>query len=230
MAKYCDNCGNPLSPEEKFCKQCGQAVLESDEAAAQPQKPEASANTAAPQKPAAAVSTYEFDARKATFKATSTPIHTTVTVQNGVLRASTECKSKILNRKSLNAQVRISDISSVKYSQFASIAVYDVFLFCILLIATLLKSDLFLAYALLSGVLLWRTLIPSLEITTNDRKKYNIPFSPRDSKKEMLTLVSQLTGKNVDPNAELKIPFSAKPFIAIVIFLVLGFVLSAFFA
>ena len=221
MAKYCNNCGNPLSPEEKFCKQCGQAVPESDEAVSTAPK--------AP-KSGAAAHTYEFDARKATFKATSTPIHATVTVQNGILSTSVDCKSKFLNKKSLNGQVKVSDIGSAKCTQFASIAVYDVFLFCILLIATLLKSDLFLAYALLSGVLLWRTLLPSLEITTKDKRKLYIPFSPRESRKEMCALISQLTGKEADPNAELKIPFSAKPFVAIVIFLILGFLVSALFA
>lgn len=220
MAKYCRYCGNQVSPEEKFCKNCGKAIEESPEASNVKQVPAANAADAA----------YEFYVDKATFKYMSTPIHTTVTLQNNILSTSMTCKSKMLSTKALNAQVNLSDIYSVKYTKYASVALFDLFLFGILLVAAIAAASYLLWYALLAGVILWRTLIPSLEITTKDKQKINILFSPIDSKKEMFKLVAQLTGKETDANSELKIPFSKKPFIAALVFLIVGFVLAALFA
>lgn len=220
MAKYCIHCGNPVSPEEKFCKQCGTAVYTPAEtnAAQEPQKTDITART------------YEFSANKATFKFTSTPIHTTVTLKDNILHTSTECKSRMLCPENLNGQVNVSDICSVKYNRYASIAVFDLFLFGILFFVIAIDASYFIPYSLISGFILWRTLVPSLEITTKDHKKINILFSPRNDKAQMLRFVSDLTGKEFDANSDFKIPFSKKPFVVILIYLVVGFILTLLFS
>ena len=222
MDKYCRNCGNQVSPEEKFCKQCGAAICEATQSAAE--------NAPKAQKSDTAEHLYEFFASKATFKFKSTPIHTIVSVDNNRLTTSVECKSRMLSKKKLNGQVNISDIGSVRYNQYAAIALFDLFLFGVLLFVVAMDASYFIAYALLSGVILWRTLVPSLEIRTKDNRRLNILFSPRDNKTEMEQLVSQITGKEADAQAKLKIPFSAKPFLAILIFIVVGLAVTAIFA
>ena len=220
MAKYCIHCGKPISPEEKFCKECGAAVC----------TPAETGSTRESQHTDGADHTYQFTANKATFKFTSTPIHTTVTLKNNSLRTCMECKSRMLRRENLNRQVNVSEICSVKYSKYATIAVFDLFLFGILFFVMVMDASYFIPYSLISGVILWRTLIPSLEITTKDHKKVNILFSPKNDKTQMLRFVSELTGKEIPENADLKIPFSTQPFVTVLIYLVVGFILTSLFS
>lgn len=220
MAKYCTDCGNQISPEEKFCKHCGKAINESME----------TDNIKESQNSDAVDNTYEFFVDKATFRFMSTTINTTVTVKKNILSTSMKCKSRLLSKKTLIGQVNISDISSVKYDQYATIAVFDMFLFGLLLFIAVVDISGIIVYSLLSGAILWRTLIPSLKITTKDNRKFNILFSPMDNKKEMNKLVSQITGNEINENSDLKIPFSIKPFVAVLIFLILGFVVAVLFA
>ncbi len=220
MAKYCTHCRSQISPEEKFCKHCGKAIYESTETSSIKESPNSDV----------ADNTYEFFVDKATFRFMSTTINTTVTVKNNILSTSMKCKSRMLSKKTLIGQMNVSDISSVKYNQYATIAIFDMFLFGALLLAVAVDASYFIAYALLSGVVLWRTLIPSLEIVTKDNRKLNILFSPQDSKKEMYKLVSQITGKEIDENSDLKIPFSKKPFVAVLVFAIVGVITVVMFA
>lgn len=220
MAKYCTHCGSQISPEEKFCKHCGKAIYESTEAN----------NIKESQNSDVTENTYEFFVDKATFRFMSTTIKTTVTVKNNILSTSMKCKSRMLSKKTLIGQMNVSDISSVKYNQYATIAVFDMFLFAALLLVVAADASYLIVYALLAGAVLWRTLIPSLEIVTKDNRKFNILFSPQDNKKEMYKLVSQITGKEIDENSDLKIPFSKKPFVAVLIFAIIGFVVAVMFA
>lgn len=220
MPKYCTHCGNHISSEEKFCKHCGKAIYESTEIN----------NIKESQNSDVTDNTYEFCVDKATFRFMSTTINTTVTLKNNILSTSFKCRSRILSKKTLIGQVNVSDISSVKYNQYATIAIFDMFLFGVLLLAVAVDASYLIAYALLSGVILWRTLIPSLEIATKDNRKLNILFSPQDNKKEMYKLVTQITGKEINENSDLKIPFSKKPFAAVLIFAIVGFVLAVIFA
>lgn len=220
MANYCTHCGNQISSEEKFCKHCGNAIYESTETNSIKESHNSNVTD----------NTYEFCVDKATFRFMSTTINTTVTVENNILSTSMKCKSRILSKKTLVGQVNVSDISSVKYNQYATIAVYDMVLFGVLFLVVALDASYLIGYALLSGVLLWRTLIPSLEIATKDNRKFNILFSPQDNKKEMHKLVSRITGKEINENSDLEIPFSKKPFAAVLIFLIVGFVIAVIFA
>ncbi len=219
MAKYCTQCGNQMSPEENVCKNCGKAIYESTEI-----------NNIKESQNSEVADTYEFFVDKDTFRYMSTTINTTVTIKNNILITSMKCKSRILSKKNLVGQVNVSDINSVKYNQYATIAILDMFLFGVLLLAVAVDASYLIGYALASGFILWRTLIPSLEITTKDNQKYNILFSPQDNKKEMYKLVSQITGKEINENSDLKIPFSKKPFGAVLIFLIVGFVIAVIFA
>ena len=139
MAKYCTHCGNQVLPEEKFCKQCGKAIFESTETNSinKVQNSDVTDNT------------YEFCVDKATFRFMSTTINTTVTVKNNILSTSMKCKSRILSKKTLIGQVNISDISSVKYNQYATIAVLDMFIFGVLLFAVVADASYLIGYALL---------------------------------------------------------------------------------
>ena len=220
MAKYCTHCGNQISQEEKFCKHCGKAIYELTE----------SNNIKDSQNIDVEDNTYEFFVDKATFRFMSTTINTTVTVKNNILSTSMKCKSRMLSKKNLNGQMNVSDIRSVKYNQYASIAILDMFLFGALLLAVAVDASYLIVYALMSGAVLWRTLIPSLEIELKDNRKFNILFSPQDSKKEIYKLVSQITGKEIDENSDLKIPFSKKPFVAVLVFAIVGFIVSVIFA
>lgn len=219
MDKYCTHCGNQISPEEKFCKHCGKAIYESTE----------TNNIKESENSDVTDNTYEFFVDKATLRFMSTTINTTVTVKNNVLSTSVKCKSRILSKKTLIGQVNVSDISSVKYNQYATIAVYDMVLFGSLLLAVAVDASDLIAYALLSGLVMWRTLIPSLEIAAKDNRKINILFSPQDNKKEMYKLVSQITGKEINENSDLKIPFSKKPFVTVLIYVIVGFIMAVVF-
>lgn len=220
MPKSCTHCGNHISSEEKYCKHCGKAIYESTE----------TNDINGSQNSDVTDSTYEFCVDKATFRYMSTTIKTAVTLKNNILSTSVNCKSRILSKNKLTGQVNVSDISSVKYNQYATIAIFDMFLFGLLLLAVAVEASYLVAYALVSGVILWRTLIPSLEITTKDNRKLDILFSPQDNKKEMYKLVTQITGKEINENSDLKIPFSKKPFVAVLIFAIVGFVLAVIFA
>ena len=219
MANYCTKCGNQIASGERFCKYCGNQIHEDEMVTAKEQL-----NVPIEE------NTYRFFVDKATFRFMSTVINTVVTVRNNTLSISMKCKSRMLSKKNLIGQINISEISSVKYNQYATIALLDMFLFGALLLAVAADASYLIACALLSGVVLWRTLIPSLEIETKDKRKYNILFSPQDNKKEMFKLVSQITGKEIDENSEIKILFSKKPFVAALIFAVVGFVLAVIFA
>lgn len=220
MAKYCTQCGEKISSEDKFCKHCGKAIYESTD----------TNNIKESQNSDVRDSTYEFFVDKATFRFRSTTINTTVTVKNNVLSTSMKCKSRMLSKKKLIGQVNVSDISSVKYNQYATIALFDMSLFGVLLLVAVFDASYFIVDTLASGFILWRTLVPSLQIETKDNRKLNILFSPQKSKKDMFKLVSQLTGKEIDENSELKIPFSKKPFLAVLLFAIVAFALVVIFA
>lgn len=223
MSKFCTSCGNQVSLEEKFCKQCGNKICEEKEITKSSEfDKKLNCNTSE--------NTYKFTVDKMTFRFMSTKIATTATVKNNILSTYMKCNSKILNKKNLNGQINISDISSAEYKQYATLALLDIFLFVVVLFVTAIDPSYFIPYALVSGVLLWRTLVPSLEIKTKDNRKLNILFSPQDNGKIMLKLISQITGEEVDENSEIKIPFSKKPFVAVLVYAIVAFILAVIFA
>lgn len=223
MSKYCTSCGNEILSEEKFCKHCGNKFCEEPEMTKISEFDKESSNSEAE-------NTYEFIVDKLTFRFMSTKINTTVTVKNNILSTHTKCKSKMLSKKYLNKQIKISDISSVEYKQYATVALLDVFVFVVALFAAVIEPSYLIAYALIAGALLWRTLVPSLEIKTKDNGRLNILFSPQDNGKTMLKLISQISGKEVDENSEIKIPFSKKPFVVTLVYAIVAFVLVVIFA
>lgn len=220
MSSYCTHCGSQISSEEKFCRYCGSAIHKAIKTNNRVKSPN----------PNGTENVYKFFVDKATFRFMSTTIKTSVTVKNNILSTSMKCKSRMLNKKTLIGQVNISNIRSAKFSQHATIALLDLFLFGILLLAFAIDASNLLTCAILSGVILWRTLIPSLEIKTKDRRKFNILFSPQDNKKEMFKLVAQITGKEIDEDSDIKIPFSKKPFVAVLVFALIGFIVAAIFS
>jgi len=46
----------------------------------------------------------------------------------------------------------------------------------------------------------------------------------------MLKLISEITNKEIDENSEIKIPFSKKPFVAALIYIIVAFILAVIFA
>lgn len=215
MSKYCAKCRNQISEEEKFCKQCGNAIAE------QSGQNEQFNNVL--------VNRYEFITKKPTFRFMSAKITTTTSVMNNILSTSEKCKAKILSKKRLNGQINISDITSVTYKQYAVISLLDVFLFALSLILFFVGEMYCLACAVIVGLIWWRALVPAVEIKTKDNKKLSILFSPTDDGKKMLKLISRITGRNIDENSEIKIPFSKEPIIAAVIALAVSFILAVIF-
>ena len=215
MSKYCTKCGNQISEEEKFCKQCGNAVAE------QSGQNEQFNNVL--------VNRYEFITKKPTFRFMSAKITTTTSVTNNILNTSAICKAKILSKKKLNGQINISDITSVTYKQYAVISLLDVFVLALSIILFFMGEMYCLACALVAGGIWWRALVPSVEIKTKDNRKLNILFYPKDDGKKMLKLISRITGRNIDENSEIKIPFSKEPIIAAVIALAVSFILAVIF-
>lgn len=230
MSNYCIKCGNQVSAEENFCRQCGNAIAvqhkanEQNEQVEQPKTPKISEKSKQPN--SAAVTTYEFVTQKPTFRLMSSQINTKITVNNDLLNVSAKCRSQLLNEKGLSGRVRVSDITSVLYKQYAVISWLDMFCFTLPLIFFLIGEVYGLAYAVIVGCTWWRALIPSIEIRTRDNRKINILFSPEDDRKNVINLVSKITGKNVDKNSEIIIPFSKEPFIAAFIALLASVIIA----
>lgn len=219
MAKYCANCGKQIIQNDKYCKYCGTVVqgeIKKD------------TDTCEMQNFQTEEKLYEFFVEKATFRFMSTKIYTSVTIKNNILSTAMRCKSNILSKKKLNGQINISDISSIGYKQYATVAWYDMFLFALTIFLMALDITYAVPYAFLAGVFLWRTLVPTLEIKTKDKRCLNILFSPRENTKDMLNLVSEITGKEVDETSDIHIPFSKKPFVAGLIAAIIGFIIWIF--
>lgn len=209
--------------EENFCKHCGTKFSRKSGITEISDFDNVSNNNISE-------STYQFIVDKLTFRFMSTKINTTVTVKNNILSTYAKCKSRMLSKKYLNKQINVSDIISFEYKPYATIALLDMFIFAVGLLAAVLEPSYIIAYAIMEACLLWRTLVPSLEIKTKDGGHLNILFSPVDNGKIMLKLISEITNKEIDENSEIKIPFSKKPFVAALIYIIVAFILAVIFA